>query len=122
MAGGSLNLRPIRFVIYITTLFYGLVSLLRQPSELLEGGTIFSGVAAASVVGTVQLLATVVGVVVELSPSKHRETAIRAVLGVLVFAYMYEFVLILLLTQDPFRWAPLLVYAVVCGVLYLAEG
>lgn len=115
------GLRPIRFVIYLTTIFYALLNAIpaQTPTADPDGG--LAGITAATIVGLIQLAAALVGLVVDYGPKTRYARVIRGVLLTLTLCYLYEFVIIAILTGNPFRWAPLLVFSVISAVLYLAE-
>ena len=116
------GLRPIRFVIYLTTIFYALLNALgAEGSSIATGMDGLTGFVAATVVGLIQLGAAILGLVFDYGPKTRYTRVVRGVLLTLAMCYFYEFVLVLILTENPFRWAPLLVFAVISAVLYLAE-
>lgn len=116
------NLRPIRFIIYLSGLLYGAVSLLGDPvgDPPLTNNEPLTSANAAAVVGVIQFLAIFVGVVVDFSGHRFRRF-VKPVFLVLTLAFLYEATLLITLGADPFRWIPLLVYTGISTVVYLSE-
>ena len=120
------SLRGIRIVIYLTTIMYAMVNAFNTSPNFIETNVpdpgLLSSTNAVIAVGVVQLMASLIGLVVDVSPSqKSKRRLIRPVLAVLVFTYMYELVIIFIYTPQPFRWIPFVAYTVICSVLYIAE-
>jgi hypothetical protein len=117
-----MSLRGIRFVVYITTIFYGLVNATRGPvladQELTNS---LSDARAATIIGVLQLLAAILGLVVDLFVQRWRGW-VKWIFAFLSFAFFYEFILVLVTGGEPFTWAPVLVYSAICSVVYLSEG
>jgi hypothetical protein len=113
-------LRPVRFVIYSTTLLYGAINLVYGPGDPPSNETPLATATAAAVVGVVQLVAAIVGAIFDLT-SDGRSRILKWVLFLLAVSFIYESVLVMTSTADPFSWAPLLVYAALCSVLYLSK-
>jgi hypothetical protein len=123
MAESRSSLRSIRFIIYLTTVFYGFVNIASQDQPLAEVAAAPKAILiSASVVGTIQLLAALLGAMLELSKAKGTDRARQWIFLALSLSFLYEFALVALLSGNPFMWAPLLVYSVICSVIYLAEG
>jgi hypothetical protein len=113
-------LRPIRFVIYLTTVVYGFINLIYGPGDPPAGTTPFATIEAATLVGIFQFFLALVAVVLDLTTSPRRGI-IKFILLMLSVSYIYEGILAITSTKDPFSWAPLFVYAAICSVLYLAK-
>lgn len=117
-------LKPIRLILYLATVFYGLVNIVMQEQNLVMASKAPAALeASAAIVGTIQLLAAILGLILELSGVKKVRRAIQLIFLALSLSFLYESVLVLLLSGgNPFSWAPLIVYSVICSVIYLAEG
>lgn len=117
------ELKPIRFLIYLTTLAYSLVVIAvgpsLEPSQIAPGA--FTSPAVGATVGILQLLASLVGLVVD-STGKARDRLIKPVFLILTVTFLYETVLEVIIGRSPFEWIPFLVYAALSGVVYLSEG
>jgi hypothetical protein len=116
------ELRPIRFLIYLTTLAYSLVVILSGPStepSILNPGVFTSPVVGATV-GVTQLLACIVGLVVDSRSTSSR--LIKPLFLILTVTFLYEAVLEIIIGREPFEWIPFLVYAALSSVIYLSEG
>jgi peptidoglycan/LPS O-acetylase OafA/YrhL len=114
------QLRPVRFVVYITTIIYAGINAISGPGSPPDNDTIFSTVFAATIVGVIQLVAAIVGITFDLTDHAHR-VSLKAVLLVLCLCYIYEALLVMTSTVDPFSFIPLLVYSALSAVLYLSK-
>lgn len=119
-------LRPIRIIIYLTTLFYAFINAGLAPEEAFVSNIgepgILSTFVVATTVGIVQTVFAIVGMIIDVSPLRHKSSSWMkyALLG-LTLTYMYELAIIVIYDGSPFRWVPFLVYTVICAVLFLAE-
>jgi hypothetical protein len=113
-------LRNIRYVIYLTTFLYGLINLIYGPGSPPDAETPFSSTTAATAVGILQFFLAIIGITLDLTGTGKRGM-VKFVLLMLSVSYVYEAVLAITSTGDPFSWAPLFVYAALCSVLYLAK-
>ena len=114
------SLRPIRFIIYLTTIVYGLINAVYGPGDQPPGGSVLATVEAATAVGVFQFILAILGLTFDLTRDFKRGI-VKFILLMLSVAYIYEGVLAVTSTEDPFSWAPLFVYAAICSVLYLAK-
>jgi hypothetical protein len=116
------ELRGIRFVIYISGFLYALVSIIDVPSRSvkLDDDNLFNSAAAASVVGTFQLILICLGLLAD-SLGERARPVVKPVFLLLTLTYLYTGVLLLVNVVEPFRWIPLFVYAAICAVIYLSE-
>ena len=110
------GLKEIRFIIYLTTIFYGIVNALQPPPASV--GTL---VGLAIIIGVTQLIASIIGLISEFFSGGRAHRVRGASLLILTVAFLYEFVFVLLVAGSPFSWAPLFVYGTICAVLYLSE-
>jgi hypothetical protein len=115
------SLRPVRFLIYITTMAYAFVNIAVFGSNVAESATGFTSPVVATFVGVTQLLATVVGLVVDSVDRKHN-WLVKPVFLVLTVAYLYATVVAFIGAGSAFVWIPFIVYSSLCSVVYLSEG
>jgi hypothetical protein len=117
------KLRPVRFLIYFTTIAYAIVVLIVGPetdaSKVAPG--LLTSVYAGAFVGIAQSLAALVGLVVDCF-SQARRWLIKPIFLILSASFLYESVLKVIAGSGPFDWIPFLVYAALCSVVYLSEG
>lgn len=113
-------LKAIRFIVFATTILYGLINLVYGPGDAPSGNTAFSSTTAAMAVGVIQLFVAFLGLSLDLTDSRMRGI-LKFTLLALCLTYVYEGVLVITSTGDPFDWAPLFVYAALSAVLYLAK-
>jgi hypothetical protein len=112
----------IRFLVYLTTLGYAAIIIYQGPST--EASEILPGVITSpllgAIVGITQVIASLIGIVSEFVPKMR--PAIQWVFLVLSAAFIYEFVLQVLIGRSSFDWIPHLVYGAVSVVVFLNEG
>ena len=117
-------LRPIRSVVYLTTIFYAFLNAgwpVESSFSVEVGAEGFGGVQAATAVGIIQLAAALLGIAFDWFWHRKYSHLVHWVFAVLTLTYLYEFALIAIYDGNPFRWAPFLVYTVICAVLFLSE-
>lgn len=125
MASNDASLKSIRVVLYVTTIFYGLVNIALQGDNTMLISSIGAGptlAVSAAVVGTIQLLAAFIGLIWEATSLRRPKNSSQLVFLTLCLTFLYEAAIVVILSGNPFSWAPLLVYSVICAVIFLAEG
>jgi hypothetical protein len=116
------SLRVVRFLIYVTTLAYGLVVIIQGPVLISDGNDgVLVSPAVGAAVGVLQLLAITVGLVVD-SIDRNHKWIIKPIFLFLTVTFLYYSVLQIISSDSAFGWIPFVVYTALCSVVYLSEG
>jgi hypothetical protein len=120
--------KPIRFIVYIVTIVYGLYNIVvgsgsgsTEPSSGWDQ-TVFSSIAVATFVGIVQFVATLLAFGLEVNHEKHHGL-VRLCLLIIGLSYVYESFLIASasgLDEAFFNWLAFLTLGVITGSTYLS--